>query len=304
MDKKHSEQPIQDPSATGSDDRLRESEMEFTGHLNFSYPQEMLDKRSFDVSRLNRPVVIQDARAIFGTLQTAEDCAQLLTEGIGFILVNSCSTVEDWTDKDQISSLYYSETEALARRLLPEANILPIDTYTYRNEEIEHHHYADGIQYGPPALAVHNDYADSLNEDKKSVTESFASIVGLPKDKRIIGLNIWRSVSPKPLERLPLAICDRTSIDPNDLEYYLNPNAPVPFHAHYCKPNSDQRWYYYPKMCIDEALVFLTYDSSPQQIGVFKPTLHTAVDIPNSANLQPRQSIEIRVFAEMDEDAN
>ena len=49
--------------------------------------------------------------------------------------------------------------------------------------------------------------------------------MGLPTDKRVVGINIWRSVSNSPLERFPLAVCDRTSIDPNDLIYALNGEA-------------------------------------------------------------------------------
>ena len=115
----------------------------------------------------------------------------------------------------------------------------------------------------------------------------------------MIGLNIWRSVSTKPLERFPLAICDRTSIDLDDLEYKPNVNAPKPFNAHYCKPNDDQRWYYYSKMNQEEALVFLTYDSHPPGGDLFRPTLHTAVQLPDSDGLQPRESIEVRIFAEL-----
>ena len=104
-------------------------------------------------------------------------------------------------------------------------------------------------------------------------------------------------MSPEPLARFPLAVCDRTSIDPDDLEYDLNPNAkPRPFNAHYCKPNARQRWNYYPAMIRDEALVFTTYDSHPADGEIFCPTLHTAVPIPGSEGLQERQSVEVRFF--------
>ena len=115
----------------------------------------------------------------------------------------------------------------------------------------------------------------------------------------MIGLNIWRSVSTKPLERFPLAICDRTSIDLDDLEYKPNVNAPQPFNTHYCKPNDDQRWHYYSKMNQEEALVFLTYDSHPTDDDLFRSTLHTAAQLPYSDNLQLQESIEVRFFAEL-----
>ena len=52
-------------------------------------------------------------------------------------------------------------------------------------------------------------------------------------------------------------------------------------------------------MSREEALVFLTYDSHPPDGDLFRPTLHTAVQLPDSDGLQPRESIEVRIFAEL-----
>ncbi|MDC0214804.1 hypothetical protein OAL14_08305 [Gammaproteobacteria bacterium] len=277
--------------------------MDFTGRLNFTFPQafddDFAEKGAFDETRINRPTTIFDARSVFGVFRGFRDSTVYLSEGVGFALFQAKSKVLDWENVREVASIHYSECRELAESLLPGARILAIESHTFRDENQKEHHYVDGIQYGPPALAVHNDYADSLSQDGRSVIKSFVDIIGLPRGKRIIGLNIWRSVSSNPLERFPLAVCDRTSIDPEDLEYKLNVNAPVPFNAHYCKPNDDQRWYYYPKMSRDEALVFLTYDSHPPYGGLFCPTLHTAVDVPDSEGLQPRQSVEVRIFAEL-----
>tara|TARA_B100000131_G_scaffold94673_1_gene91614 strand:- start:2314 stop:3156 length:843 start_codon:yes stop_codon:yes gene_type:complete len=277
--------------------------MDFTGRLNFTYPQiaekDSPERKAFDFSRINRPTTIRDARSIFGLEAEASDATELLTDGIGFLLVKSESKVVDWRDTEEVSAKHYPECKIMAEALLPEAKILAIESHTFRDEDKKEHYFVDGIQYGPPALAVHNDYADSFSSDGTTITQSFAEIIGLPTNKRMIGLNIWRSVSSKPLERFPLAICDRTSIDLDDLEYKPNVNAPKPFNAHYCKPNDNQRWYYYSKMSREEALVFLTYDSHPPDGDLFRPTLHTAVQLPDSDGLQPRESIEVRIFAEL-----
>ena len=277
--------------------------MDFTGKLNFTYPQALegnsSEREFFDRGRINRPTSIRDARNVYGIYSKAQDSLHLLTEGVGFALIQSGSQIKDWRDSKNVASIHYSECRELAEALLPDARVLSIDSHTFRDEDKKEHYYVDGIQYGPPALAVHNDYADSLSEDGKKITQRFTEIIGLPTDKRIIGLNIWRSVTPKPLERFPLAICDRTSIDLDDLEYKLNVNAPVPFNAHYCKPNDEQRWYYYSRMTREEALVFLTYDSHPPEGDFFRPTLHSAVALPNSDDLQRRESIEVRIFAEL-----
>lgn len=255
-----------------------ELRVDFVGPLNFANPvlqnqgtEEQ--RRAFAAERFGRPTRIRDARTAHGVLAEAADSAELLANGRGFLLVHAPSAVEDWTDIAEVAEVYYEESRVLLQ---------------------------NGVQYGPCAAAVHNDYADSLSPDRSTVTEKFTEIQGMPTDRRVLGINIWRSVSPEPLARFPLAVCDRTSIERNDLEYDLNPNAkPRPFNAHYCKPNDAQRWYYYAAMTRDEALVFTTYDSHPADGEVFCPTLHTAVPVPGSEGLQERVSVEVRFFANL-----
>ena len=265
--------------------------MEFTGALNFSSEP--------DGSQSGVRTLINDARPVFGKhpLNNAQDT---LLNGHGFLLADSPSRVLDWTDPKEVADTHYDEARLLAQRLLPDFEIWPISSHTFRNESIMEHHWVNRIQYGPCVEFVHNDYADTLSADNKGIEKTFAEIMGIPTDKRVIGINIWRSVSNYPLERLPLAVCDRTSIDPNDLKYSLNTEAPKPFNAHYCVPNADQRWFYYSRQTRDEALVFTTYDSYPEDGELFRPTLHTAVAKPGSDNLSPRESIEVRLFAAFD----
>ncbi len=272
--------------------------MDFNGPLNFLSPaQSAQDDLIPPISkRTNRATLIQDARTRHGVLDAASDHTDLLTDGIGFLLVNAPSAVQDWTDISDVADHYYEECRRLLAAIMPDATVPAISSHTYRNEEIKDHHWIDGIQYGPCATGVHNDYADFI-EDDGTVSRKFTEVMGMPADRRVIGINIWRSVSEEPLARFPLAVCDRTSISRDDLEYELNPNAkPGPFNAHFCKPNDDQHWYYYPEMTHDESLIFTTYDSHPSDDPVFCPPLHTAVPIPGSEGRQPRESVEVRFF--------
>jgi len=282
-----------------------EIRVDFVGNLNFANPVSQHlgteeQQRAFAAVRLGRPTRIRDARELHGVLAEPVDSAELLANGRGFLLVHAPSAVADWTDIEEVAAVYYEESGALLQKLLPDAVVPPTRSHTFRNEQIKDHYWDQGVQYGPCAAAVHNDYADSLSADRSAVTEKFTEIQGMPTDRRVLGINIWRSVSPQPLARFPLAVCDRTSIDRDDLEYDLNPNAkPRPFNAHYCKPNDAQRWYYYAAMTQDEALVFTTYDSHPADGDVFCPTLHTAVPVPGSEGLQERVSVEVRFFANL-----
>src|SRR5207249_3812407 len=62
------------------------------------------------------------------------------------------------------------------------------------------------------------------------------------------------------------------------------------------KYNSNHRWFYFPEMRRDEALVFKVYDSEKDGRARFTP--HTSFEDPASPpNAPPRQSIEVRAFA-------
>ena len=279
--------------------------MDFTGKLNFPNPATLNrateeEKQKIMQARFRQPTLIRDARATQQVTDKPVDSTELLANGIGFMLVRAPSRVTNWADAHEVREFYYDEILALGKTLLPGAHFSGLDSHTYRNEEIKDHYWQDGIQYGPCAQAVHNDYADFVSDDGLTTIKKFSEVQSMPSDKRVVGINIWRSVSPEPLARLPLAVCDRTSIDPRDLEYDLNENAkPVPFNAHYCKPNDGQRWSYFSDMTCDEALVFTTYDSHPPHGEVFRPTLHSAVPIPDTEGLQPRVSVEVRLFGIM-----
>jgi hypothetical protein len=168
---------------------------------------------------LGVPATIHDARIDRGVEIAPNDSMELLIDGPGFLLAHAPSAVNDWTDKDEVAKIYYAEATALVQSLLPSAELAQLRSHTFRNEDIKDHHWIDGIQYGPCAEFVHNDYADFMTPDRQGVTKSFAEVMGMPTDKRVIGLNVWRSVSDAPLARFPLAVCDRTSIDPDDLVY-------------------------------------------------------------------------------------
>lgn len=279
--------------------------MDFVGNLNFANPITQFEgspekQKVFMETRFNRPTMIKDARVSLGVMPEPIDATETLGNDPGFLLVYCPSDVQDWTDADEVRNIYYKEMQELLQRLLPTATVPPIGSHTYRNEQIQEHYWENGIQYGPCAAAVHNDYADFIDEENGSVVQKFSELQGMPSDQRCFGINMWRSVSSKPLERFPLAVCDRTSIERSDLEYNLNPNAkPKPFNAHYCKPNDGQRWHYYSSMSKDEVLVFTTYDSHPPDNDIFCPTLHTAVPLPDSDGMQERESVEVRFFVQL-----
>jgi hypothetical protein len=60
--------------------------------------------------------------------------------------------------------------------------------------------------------------------------------------------------------------------------------------------NPSHKWFFFPRMRPDEAIVFKVYDSLKD--GRARFTAHTAFDDPSSPpNARPRESIEIRTLA-------
>lgn len=80
-------------------------------------------------------------------------------------------------------------------------------------------------------------------------------------------------------------------------EYERNPNSSgAAFNMHHCKPNLNLRFNWFSNLTADEALVFIQYDSAPNDSAVFRPTLHTACNIPGSEGLHQRESVEVRLL--------
>ena len=119
-------------------------------------------------------------------------------------------------------------------------------------------------------------------------------------------INVWRSIADYPVETHPLALCDGQTVSPEDL---------VVFEIHYpnrigenyfSKYTSRQKFYYYPQMTGDEALIIKQWDSQGrlaatdgrQADAADEPctfSFHTAfepADTPEDA--RDRWSIEVR----------
>lgn len=106
--------------------------------------------------------------------------------------------------------------------------------------------------------------------------------------------NVWRAITPPPQD-VPLALCDQRSLDEADLvightvEPGMTEGVPYVISLH----NPAQRWFHFPDVMADEAIVFKGWDIDPAApFGC----LHGAFRGPARATV-PRASVELRVFA-------
>jgi hypothetical protein len=106
---------------------------------------------------------------------------------------------------------------------------------------------------------------------------------------------VWRAIN-QPIEANPLAIADAQSVDPVDLLVAERRYPNRVGQTYRLRYNPRHRWYYFPRMRRDEALVFKVFDSAKD--GRARFTAHTSfIDPATPPGAPPRQSIEARALA-------
>jgi len=224
--------------------------------------------------------------------------ARLLTEPLrldrnGIELVKQTTAVTDFFDEQQTETIYKPEIEALIQRLTGATKVVVFHTLA-RDEG------PDQRAGRRPARNAHIDYTeDSFKAWARHVLGDAEA------DRRIArpwtAINVWRGI--RPVESTPLAVCDGGTVRDEDLvnvPIWLRPDEPhepaVSGRNLVWRPH--HRWYYYPLMQTDEALVFRLADSDH---GKPRLSAHSAFDDPTTPpGAQPRASYEVRTLAFFD----
>jgi len=225
-------------------------------------------------------MVIRDGRPLRG---------QFSLEETGFEFVDHDTAVTDFYDTDQLKAVYYPEIEALIKERTGAARVVIFD-HTLRSGDED---TRNEKKVREPVLSVHNDYTewsgpqrvrDLLPEDEAEdlLTRRFAIV------------QVWRPIR-NPIQSNPLAICDARTLSTDSLiasERRFPHRVGETYRISY-DPN--QRWFYFPEMRRDEALVFKVFESETD--GRARFTAHTSfVDPTTSTGAPPRESIEMRAL--------
>ncbi|MGZ8209768.1 MAG: CmcJ/NvfI family oxidoreductase, partial [Burkholderiales bacterium] len=144
-----------------------------------------------------------------------------------------------------------------------------------------------------PVLSAHNDYTEWSGPQR--VRDILADEADALLGKRFAIIQVWRAIN-QPIESNPLAVADAASVDESDLMIAERRYPGRVGQTYRLKFNPKHRWFYFPRMRRDEALVFKVYDSLKDGRARFTP--HTSFDDPTTPpGAPPRQSIEARAFA-------
>jgi hypothetical protein len=197
--------------------------------------------------------------------------------------------VRDFLDEKEIKAVYYPEVEALIKQMSGANRVVVFDHTLRSGDEAER----EARLLREPVLSAHNDYTEWSGPNR--VRELLPAEAEKLLERRFAIIQVWRAIN-RPIESNPLAIADARSIAPEDLLVAERRYPHRIGQTYRLKYNPAQRWYYFPRMRRDEALVFKVYDSEKDGRARFTP--HTSFDDPSTPpGAPPRQSIEARALA-------
>jgi len=213
----------------------------------------------------------------------------LRLESEGASVLHHRSAVHSFYDEDELRRVGYPETADLVRSVTGAADVVVFD-HNIRGRGGPPKALTAGDVKGP-VFHIHTDFSGKSAQARADAVLGRAPVLG----QRVAAINVWRPIA-EPLRDCPLAICDASSVDEQDLlaADLLYPNRTG--QIYYVRFNPAHRWYYASDMRTDEAWIFKNYDTATDGRARFTP--HTAfVDPTRHPVLAPRESVEFRTFA-------
>jgi hypothetical protein len=207
----------------------------------------------------------------------------------GFTFVEHRTAVRDFFDPDELKRTYYREVAELIRKLSGAKRVQVFDHTLRSGNEAER----EAKLLREPVLSAHNDYTEWSGPNR--VREIMGDEAETLLKNRFAIIQVWRAIN-QPIQSNPLAIADAKSVAADDLLIAERRYPHRIGQTYRLKYNPRHRWFYFPQMRRDEALVFKVYDSEKDGRARFTP--HTSFDDPATpAGAPPRQSIEARALA-------
>ena len=227
-----------------------------------------------------RPMRIRDARPLVG---------QLSLDRNGFVLVEHRTAVANFFDTHELEALYYPEIQHLVQAVSGASRVVVFD-HTLRSGDLTEQ---QARKIREPVLWAHNDYTEWSGPQR--VREILPAEAERLLQHRFAIIQVWRAID-RPVQSNPLALLDARSVSTRDLlpaERRYPHRVGETYQLCY---NPEHRWFYFPHMRREEAVVFKVYDSQTNGPARFTP--HTSFIDPGTPDVAPpRRSIEVRTFA-------
>jgi hypothetical protein len=222
-------------------------------------------------------------------IANGREARELALDKNGFVLVEHRTAVRDFFDVEELKRVYYPEVEALVRRIAGASRAVVFDHTLRSGNEAER----EAKLVREPVLSAHNDYTEWSGPQR--VRDLMGEEAERLLERRFAIIQVWRAIID-PIRSNPLAMADARSVAPEDLLIAERRYPNRIGQTYRLKYNAAHRWFYFPQMKRDEAIVFKVYDSAKDGRARFTP--HTSFQDPTTPpGAPPRQSIEARALA-------
>ena len=228
-----------------------------------------------------RQMEIQDGRPL---------ADQLSLDVQGFEFAHHDTQVQSFLDAEEIKSIYYPEIEQFVKDHTGAVRVDIFDhTVRSGDDAVREEHKVREL-----VKRVHNDYTDWSGPERVRNLYPATEAEELLK-RRFAIIQVWRPIR-ETLIANHLAMCDARTLRSADLIATERRFPDRVGETYQIAFNEDHKWYYFPNMRRDEAIIFKVYDS--EKNGNSRFVAHTSFDDPDSPpDAPPRESIEIRTLA-------
>jgi len=217
------------------------------------------------------------------------EARDLALDGNGFVLVEHRTAMHDFFDAAELKRVYYPEVQNLIGQVAGAQRVVVFDHTLRSGDEAKR----EAKLVREPVLSAHNDYTEWSGPQR--VRDLMGAEAERLLERRFAIIQVWRAIAD-PIRSNPLAMADARSVDPQDLLVAERRYPNRVGQTYRLKYNPAHRWFYFPQMKRDEAIVFKVYDSAKDGRARFTP--HTSFQDPATPpGAPPRQSIEARSLA-------
>ena len=233
-----------------------------------------------DVEYDDRTIIVHNAR---------QHSEQASVDTQGFQLLHFPTKLVNFHNFAQQRRRYEEELQELVMPTLGAKEILIFD-HTFRSDSAELRAQQNSRE---ATTVIHNDYTDW------SARKRLMELVGFERaltreNQRYAIVNVWRSIKGV-VKSSPIACCDAQSVNEKDIipaQRLTNERLGELELVNY---NENHKWFYYPDLGYNEAILIKTYDSDHKHHA--KRSIHSAFELPKQSSFVPaRESIESRMF--------
>jgi hypothetical protein len=225
-------------------------------------------------------VAIQDARPLAGGLSLDAE---------GFEYLHAPTSFAAFDDDAAIRSFYYPKVQRQLAAATGARQVLAFD-HNVRNA-VRAASGEAGIR--GPVPRTHNDFTDKSGRERALAELEARGLDPALLDGRFAIVNLWRPIGRR-VEKWPLALVDARTLGPGDLvatDLVYRDRVGETYSLGF---SAGQKWYYFPLLAPDEAILIKGYDSARD---VARFTAHSAFEDPQSpADAPERESIEVRAL--------